>query len=68
MQWSISSTVCLCPTSREYNHQLLLIKYVSTYIANNYLHYDRWSAICKLNPSVTYILGGLLGCKRIVNV
>lgn len=45
MQWSISSTVCLCPTSREYNHQLLLIKYVSTYIANNYLHYGRWSAI-----------------------
>jgi len=54
MQWSISSTVCLCPISREYNQQLLLIKYVSTYIANNYLHYGRQSGICKLNPSLTY--------------
>lgn len=51
MQWSISSNVCLCPISREYNQQLLLIKYVSTYIANNYLHYGRQSGICKLNPS-----------------
>jgi len=46
--------VCLCPISREYNQQLLLIKYVSTYIANNYLHYGRQSGICKLNPSLTY--------------
>lgn len=34
MQWSISSTVCLCPISREYNQALFLIKYVSNYIAN----------------------------------